>query len=140
MVDQCGFTVTERGIRAVCSLEVGHPGDHEDRSTGVAVHWPGEVGEALEAIRTMVPHPPGRPHWRCRTCGSEWPCDPAKAALLATYGRFRRDLAGYLGVMMMEAYEDFASLNPNPADRMPTGAMLRRFVGWARSDRTTQGT
>ncbi|WP_406043452.1 hypothetical protein OG799_04750 [Micromonospora sp. NBC_00898] len=79
--------------------------------------------------RSARPHVPMRPLWRCRACGAEWPCPPARLALLVEYRDDRTALLVYLGTVMHEAGEQLAQLNGHarPAD------LADRFLGWARA-------
>ncbi|MDG4757208.1 hypothetical protein [Micromonospora sp. WMMD710] len=65
------------------------------------VHARGAV--AVMIVRPPVPHVAMRPLWRCRNCGGEWPCQPAKLALLAECRTNRTALLIYLGTLMHEA-------------------------------------
>ncbi|SCL24306.1 hypothetical protein GA0070624_2896 [Micromonospora rhizosphaerae] len=77
--------------------------------------------------RSARPHVPMRPLWRCRACGAEWPCQPARLALLVEYRDDRPALLVYLGTLMHEAGEQLAQLNGHarPAD------LPDRFLSWA---------
>ncbi|MFF5173085.1 flavin reductase [Micromonospora sp. NPDC000089] len=70
-----------------------------------------------------------RPLWRCRACGAEWPCQPARLALLVEYRDDRTALLVYLGTLMQEAGDQLAQLNGHarPAD------LVDRFLAWARA-------
>ncbi|WP_405094481.1 flavin reductase [Micromonospora sp. NBC_01412] len=59
------------------------------------------------------PHLPMRPLWRCRACGAEWPCSPARLRLLREYEGCRVSLALYLVVMLNEAVQDAYRLGPD---------------------------
>ncbi|TDB76859.1 flavin reductase [Micromonospora sp. KC723] len=78
--------------------------------------------------RQLVPHVAMRPLWRCRNCGREWPCQPAKLSLLSEYRGNRTALIIYLGTLMAEANDQFAQLNP---DRRVD--LTDRFLNWARA-------
>ncbi|MFI2651874.1 flavin reductase [Micromonospora fulviviridis] len=78
--------------------------------------------------RRVIPHVPMRPLWRCRSCGAEWPCQPARLSLLVEYRGNRTGLLLYLGGLMTEAGEQLAQLNP---DHVPD--LHHRFLGWARA-------
>jgi hypothetical protein len=69
-----------------------------------------------------------RPLWRCRSCGAEWPCQPARLALLVEYRGNRTALLLYLGGLMAEAREQLAQLNPTHAPDLH-----QRFLAWARA-------
>ncbi|WP_205801895.1 flavin reductase [Micromonospora thermarum] len=58
-----------------------------------------------------------RPLWRCRGCGAEWPCQPARLSLLVEYRGNRPGLMVYLSQQMAEARDQLSQLNPsNPVD------------------------
>jgi hypothetical protein len=83
--------------------------------------------------RTLVtranrPHLPMRPLWRCRACGAEWPCQPARLSLLVEYRHDRTALLVYLGTLMAEAADQLAQLNGHA----PPENLGDRFLGWAR--------
>ncbi|GHJ06896.1 hypothetical protein TPA0907_12630 [Micromonospora humidisoli] len=80
-------------------------------------------------VRPPVPHVAMRPLWRCRNCGREWPCQPAKLALLTEYRRDRTGLVVYLGTLMHEATNQLAQLHPEH----PPARMTERFLSWARA-------
>lgn len=69
-----------------------------------------------------------RPLWRCRNCGKEWPCQPAKLALLTEYRGNRTALLVYLGTLMLEATNQLTQLDPGRRVDMAD-----RFVAWARA-------
>ncbi|MEV0155385.1 flavin reductase [Micromonospora sp. NPDC050686] len=70
-----------------------------------------------------------RPLWRCRACGAEWPCQPARLALLVEYRADRTALLVYLSTLMAEAGGQLAQLNGHvvPAN------LTERFLAWARA-------
>ncbi|SCG48114.1 hypothetical protein GA0070560_105213 [Micromonospora halophytica] len=76
----------------------------------------------------VIPHMPMRPLWRCRNCGAEWPCQPARLDLLVEYRGNRTALLLYLGALMAEARDQLAQLHP---DRAPD--LHERFLAWARA-------
>ncbi|TDC43291.1 flavin reductase [Micromonospora sp. KC213] len=76
----------------------------------------------------IVPHLPMRPLWRCRNCGAEWPCQPARLSLLVEYRGNRTALLVYLGQQMAEARDQLAQLNPDHAPDLTA-----RFLAWARA-------
>jgi hypothetical protein len=80
-------------------------------------------------VRPPVPHVAMRPAWRCRSCGSAWPCQPAKLSLLLEYRDNRTGLLVYLGALMIEATNQLTRLHP---DHPPT-RMTERFLSWARA-------
>lgn len=70
-----------------------------------------------------VIHAPERPSWRCRGCGTPWPCAPAKADLIAT-----TDLVGrviYMGLHVGDLMSDQPTLDSE--------AVFDRLLGWARN-------
>ncbi|MEU7980582.1 flavin reductase [Micromonospora sp. NPDC049081] len=83
----------------------------------------------MVVVRTPVPHVAMRPLWRCRNCGRQWPCQPAKLALLTEYRHDRMSLLIYLGTLMHEATNQLTQLHPA---HPPTG-MTERFLSWARA-------
>lgn len=75
-----------------------------------------------------IPHEAMRPLWKCRNCAADWPCQPAKQALLHEYDHDWVGLLLYLGGVMMEATDQLRQLNEHAVpDDMP-----KRFMGWAR--------
>ncbi|GIJ79178.1 hypothetical protein Xph01_36100 [Micromonospora phaseoli] len=67
-----------------------------------------------------------RPTWRCRACGSAWPCGPAKLNLLAEYGTRRTDLLVYLATRWEEAVRQLTD-----ADSGVRAQQLHdRFTAW----------
>ncbi|MEO3778458.1 flavin reductase [Micromonospora sp. B11E3] len=79
--------------------------------------------------RPTVPHTPMRPLWRCRNCGAEWPCQPARLSLLSEYRGNRTALLVYLGTLMAEARDQFAQLH----DQAVPPDLTDRFLTWARA-------
>ncbi|WJK38744.1 flavin reductase [Solwaraspora sp. WMMA2056] len=77
-----------------------------------------------------VDHVAVRPSWRCRVCGQPWPCDPAKAQLIAAYDRI--GLCMYVAERSVEAAHDLPGLSPAVA--------YVRFLAWARTARTRSAT
>ncbi|WP_329017452.1 flavin reductase [Micromonospora rifamycinica] len=69
------------------------------------------------------------PLWRCRGCGTEWPCQPARLALLVEYRGDRTGLLVYLAALMAEASAHLSQLNADVAPEKLAG----RFLGWARA-------
>ncbi|WP_431886748.1 flavin reductase [Micromonospora wenchangensis] len=67
-----------------------------------------------------------RPLWRCRNCGAEWPCQPARLALLAEYRNDRTALLIFLGALMAEASGQLHQLHQ---DRRLD--LTERFMSWA---------
>ncbi|GAA2717480.1 hypothetical protein [Micromonospora olivasterospora] len=74
------------------------------------------------------PHLPMRPLWRCRACGAEWPCSPARLRLLREYDGYRLSLAFYLVVMLNEAVQDAQRLGLS----IDLAAWYTRMVAWIR--------
>jgi hypothetical protein len=66
-----------------------------------------------------------RPLWRCRNCGREWPCQPARLRLLTAYRDDRADLVAHLRDLMEEAQHQLGQLNPG---RRPD--LTERFLAW----------
>ncbi|WP_444948151.1 flavin reductase [Micromonospora ureilytica] len=83
----------------------------------------------MMVVRPPVPHVAMRPLWRCRNCGSEWQCRPAKLALLTEYRTSRTALLIYLGTLMHEATNQLTQLHPDH----PPARMTERFLSWARA-------
>jgi hypothetical protein len=79
--------------------------------------------------RAARPHLPMRPLGRCRACGAEWPCQPARLALLVEYREDRTALLVYLSTLMAEAGAQLAQLNGHA---MPD-RLTERFLSWARA-------
>ncbi|MFI9642659.1 flavin reductase [Micromonospora sp. NPDC051925] len=79
--------------------------------------------------RPARPHLPMRPLWRCRGCGAEWPCQPARLALLVDYREDRTALLIYLGTLMVEAGTQLSQLNGHVVPEDLAG----RFLTWARA-------
>lgn len=79
--------------------------------------------------RTAPPHQPMRPLWRCRACGAEWPCQPARLALLVEYRADRTALLVYLSTLMAEAGAHLSQLNGHVLPENLTD----RFLTWARA-------
>ncbi|MFI7577188.1 flavin reductase [Micromonospora sp. NPDC049497] len=69
-----------------------------------------------------------RPLWRCRACGAQWPCPPARLALLVEYRHDRAALLVYLATLMHEAADQLGQLNGHSH---PAG-LTDRFLTWAR--------
>jgi hypothetical protein len=70
-----------------------------------------------------------RPLWRCRACGAEWPCQPARLALLTEYRHDRAALLVHLATLMREAGAQLAQLGGHAR---PDG-LTERFMSWARA-------
>lgn len=67
-------------------------------------------------------HLPVRPTWRCVVCGDNWPCEPARIALLNQASGDSVGLLVYLAAQLMDAIEDLGD-----------AATFERFLVWARS-------
>ncbi|MEV0722587.1 flavin reductase [Micromonospora purpureochromogenes] len=73
-----------------------------------------------------------RPLWRCRNCAAEWPCQPARLALLVEYRDDRTGLLVYPGGLMVEASDQLGRLHSQT--RLD---VTERFLAWARGPRLT---
>ncbi|MFY1577464.1 flavin reductase [Verrucosispora sp. WMMD703] len=73
-----------------------------------------------------VEHVASRPTWRCRACGTAWPCSPAKLRLLAEYRDNMPGLMVYLVTLREEAAEQLAGLGGSE----PPTDLHRRFTDW----------
>ena len=69
-----------------------------------------------------------RPLWRCRACGAEWPCSPARLHLLCEYDGHRLSLMLYLVVVLNEAVEDAHRLGLS----IDLAAWYTRMIAWTR--------
>ena len=69
-----------------------------------------------------------RPQWTCRICEQAWPCDSAKASLLAEYRAFPSLLKIYLSAQMYDALDDLTTNGEVPPN------LYERFLAWARRD------
>lgn len=79
------------------------------------------AGSALERQEPVTGHHLAeRPSWRCRTCGRDWPCDPARARLAGEMDRVR--LATYMWANMDDAIPDMPG--------SPPAELFERFIGW----------
>ncbi|MFY1650415.1 hypothetical protein ACN27J_05920 [Solwaraspora sp. WMMB762] len=77
-----------------------------------------------------VEHVAARPSWRCRVCRAPWPCQPAKAQLVAAYDRI--GLCLYVAERSAAAALDLPGLTP--------AAAYARFLGWARAATRSEPT
>ena len=75
-------------------------------------------------------HVPDRRSWRCRDCQVPWPCDPARADMIANMDRTARVI--YVSLQMAEANEDQPHLSIED--------LFDRFVYWARASRAEAHT
>ncbi|RIV40815.1 flavin reductase [Micromonospora radicis] len=80
----------------------------------------------------LTPHEAMRPLWRCRNCGAEWPCQPAKLSLLVEYRGDRTALLIYLASLLEDARAQLAQLSPEQDLR-------ERFLSWASARSTAEG-
>jgi len=69
-------------------------------------------------------HDPMRPLWRCRACGADWPCQPARLALLDEYRGRRSALLARQGKLLAQASDQLSRLNGTKPD------LRERFVDW----------
>lgn len=73
-----------------------------------------------------------RPGWLCIECGDPWPCQRARAAIVAEYGPGRPVAAlTYLASCMYDAIEDSRHSGGVPG-LVPDG-IWDRFLGWRRN-------
>lgn len=70
----------------------------------------------------QVKHLPSRPTWTCRVCAHDWPCRPAREAMIAEYTDLVPVLAIYLAICLHDAARDLA-------DATPAG-LYDRFLSW----------
>ena len=77
----------------------------------------------------MTGHLPERGTWACTTCGSPWPCERRRQALLAEYSTSPTSLV----LVMAAAFEEAASELPDT----PAGELRARFLGWLWAPRGT---
>ncbi|WP_309236837.1 flavin reductase [Micromonospora sp. S-DT3-3-22] len=103
------------------------PADRGSPVTGVDDDSPRRRAIPMTA-RRVVPHVAMRPLWRCRNCGAEWPCQPARLGLLVEYRDDRTALLVYLAALMTEADHQLGQLHPG---RRPE--LTDRFLTWARA-------
>ncbi|MFY1705337.1 hypothetical protein ACN28G_27060 [Micromonospora sp. WMMA1923] len=92
---------------------------------------------ALYLMRSRYPvadepgtaHTPMRPLWRCSQCRQEWPCEPAREALLRRFAGERDALLIQLGALLAHAGDQLRQIgaHPTPVE------LDRRFLSWARS-------
>lgn len=73
-------------------------------------------------------HLGSRPQWNCRVCDRAWPCDNAKARLLAEYRSFPSLLKIYLSAQMYEALDDLTA----NGESLPN--LYERFLAWTRRE------
>ncbi|WP_433532507.1 hypothetical protein ACQPYA_11000 [Micromonospora sp. CA-263727] len=75
----------------------------------------------------MAEHIPARPSWRCRDCGANWPCQPAKLALQREYEGHSLALMLYLMACLYDLLADSESIGVKP----DVEQSISRVVGWA---------
>ncbi|MFV2085737.1 flavin reductase [Micromonospora sp. LOL_021] len=80
------------------------------------------VTARVVAVVGGVGHVAARPSWRCRACRRPWPCEPARAELLASFDRIGRCM--YVAQLAAEAARDLPGLTP--------AQTYARFIAWAR--------
>jgi hypothetical protein len=68
-------------------------------------------------------HTGARPSWNCRSCGTPWPCEAAKADLSAEYQVSPSALRIYLSALLFDALNDL-HCEPSPRD------LYERFLTW----------
>ncbi|MEH1016455.1 flavin reductase [Micromonospora sp. CPCC 206060] len=59
---------------------------------------------------TTAVHSPNRPHWDCRACGLEWPCEQVKTDLVNALDP--RPRAMYAASRFVEAIHDLSDVDP----------------------------
>ncbi|GAB3971905.1 hypothetical protein GCM10027615_31700 [Plantactinospora veratri] len=57
-------------------------------------------------------HTPVRRSYRCRACGCNWPCQPARLALLTSFRGDRLGLMVYLGAHLARAMQELPDVHP----------------------------
>ena len=72
-------------------------------------------------------HVPGRPHWRCRKCGQESPCETQRADLLAGYEGMRLSLSMLVASQFVECMSDLYTLVPGNDAPSPQELYARWF-------------
>jgi hypothetical protein len=88
------------------------------------------MGEPMTTTAEGAEHLHHRPDWDCRICKQPWPCDNAKAGLLAEFSTFPSVLTIYLSTQMYDAMGDFSARGlPAPPD------LYERFLSWVRHSR-----
>ncbi|MFV2108274.1 flavin reductase [Micromonospora sp. LOL_015] len=80
------------------------------------------TARVVPAVAAGVGHVAWRPSWRCRACRRPWPCEPARAELLASFDRIGRCM--YVAELAAEAARDLPDLTP--------AQTYARFIAWAR--------
>lgn len=96
-----------------------------------AAHQRAEHRAAIWRIldpETAITHRAARPSWNCDTCGAQWPCEPARARLLAEH---EGDYTG-LSMLLWTYLEDFS----RESKAGPFGEAFARFIGWSRPTRS----
>ena len=72
----------------------------------------------------MIEHNADRPAWECWSCGKAWPCESARAALLAEFEKFPTVLRIYLVAQMTDAAREIPAIQPPE--------LYDRFLAWSR--------
>ncbi|MFY1650156.1 flavin reductase [Solwaraspora sp. WMMB762] len=72
-------------------------------------------------------HIASRPHWNCRECGTEWPCESAKIEITADWANDRVGMCVYLATLMYEAIDDLLECD---AEQLSPPDLYRRFLRW----------
>lgn len=72
-------------------------------------------------------HVPRQPSWTCAACGDEWPCEYARADLVAESSAGRTPVLVYLAICLADAVGDLSPGGLSPG-------LYDRFVGWACGD------
>jgi len=73
-------------------------------------------------------HMAARPLWDCRACGEPWPCEPARAALMAERGMTVTRLTITMTAFLHAAVADGLHR------QVPDGGLYSRFILWTRPD------
>lgn len=105
------------------------PGGHDGRDLAMIVHRRAFPVRAAPR-RAEGLHIPLRPSWRCGGCEeTAWPCESAKADLLAGYHGMRISLSLYLAALYVDAMDD---IYVRSADRTAPDPrhLFERFLGW----------
>ena len=122
---------TTRGTGQEVENGIGWP-CFEIRSRDIVERADGLVHPATDPRATLaqqrrlrmsaaVLHVPARPSWKCHSCATAWPCQPAKDDIMATSDRTSRMI--YLSLHMADAIVDQPGADLD--------AIFKRLVGWA---------
>lgn len=76
----------------------------------------------------MLEHKPNPPSWTCWECRRSWPCEQARAELLALYQGSSYSLIIVMSSWMRDAMRDLPAV--------ASGDMHYRFLGWAENQRS----